>query len=164
MKNIIKSNLLILAIVGGSALANPAFAVEEFNVAPGLTYAGAPLGLHGADPVSLVNEGVQVEGDAQYLAAYEGVAYYFADAENQAIFEANPEQFLPQNGGFCTLGVAYSMKLDGNPDYAAVVDGKLFVFVNQDALDAFNKDQENLIGQADIAWPVIRSIAALELQ
>ena len=31
--------------------ATPAFAADENNTAPGLTAAGAPLGLHGVDPV-----------------------------------------------------------------------------------------------------------------
>lgn len=162
MRNLATTSAVVLALLGSSVAMTPAFAADEFNVAPGLTYAGVPLGLSGADPVALLN-GTQIEGDAQFFAAHEGVAYYFTSAENKAAFEANPAQFTPQNGGFCTLGVAYAKKLDGNPEYAAVVDGKLFVFVNQDALDAFNKDQAALITQADDKWVEIRTVKATDL-
>ena len=160
MKNFAKTTVVALALIGASF--TPALAADEFNVAPGLTYAGAPLGLHGADPVSLL-AGTQIEGDAQYFAAHEGVAYYFANEENKVLFEANPARFLPENGGFCTYGVAFAKKLDGNPEYSAVVDGKLFVFVNQGALDEFNKDQAGIIAQADKQWLEIRSKKATEL-
>ncbi|WP_299139378.1 YHS domain-containing (seleno)protein [uncultured Tateyamaria sp.] len=162
MKNFATTSAIVLALLGSSVAMTPAFAADEFNVAPGLTYAGVPLGLHGADPVALL-AGNQVEGDAQFFAAHDGVAYYFTSAENQAAFEANPAKFMPQNGGFCTLGVAYAKKLDGNPDYATVVDGKLFVFVNQAALDAFNKDQAALTAQADENWVKIKSVKATDL-
>lgn len=162
MKNFVTTSAVVLALLGSSFAFTPAFAVDEFNTAPGLTYAGAPLGLHGSDPVALLG-GSQAEGDAQFFAAHDGVAYYFANAENKAAFEASPAQFVPQNGGFCTLGVAYSKKLDGNPDYSAIVDGKLFVFVNQAALDAFNKDQTALIPQADENWVKIQSVKATDL-
>lgn len=162
MKKVAKTSAIVLALMGSSVAMTPAFAADEFNVAPGLTYAGVPLGLHGADPVALLG-GTQVEGDAQFFATHDDVAYYFTTAENKAAFEANPAQFIPQNGGFCTLGVAFAKKLDGNPEYATVVDGKLFVFVNQDALDAFDKDQAGIAAKADENWVKIRGVKATDL-
>lgn len=91
------------------------------------------------------------------------MAYYFTSAENKAEFEANLAQFTPQNGGFCTYGVAFAKKLDGNPEYSAVVDGELFVFVNQGALDEFNKDQAGITAQAAENRANIQSAKAADL-
>lgn len=54
----------------------PAMAADEVNVVPGLTAAGAPLGLHGSDPVALPDQGNNVEGVATQTAIHDGVAYY----------------------------------------------------------------------------------------
>ena len=112
--------------------ATPAIAADEHNTVPGLTAAGAPLGLHGIDPVAFVEIDNRIAGTATYTAVHEGVAYYFASKDNMETFEKNPKRYTPQNGGFCTFGVSVGKKFDGNPRYAAVENGKLYVFLNED--------------------------------
>ena len=73
---------------------SPAIAADETNVAPGLTAAGAPLGLHGADPVALLDYGQNVEGVATQTVVHEGVSYYFASADNKQAFEAAPSRYV----------------------------------------------------------------------
>ena len=64
-----------------------AFAADENNTAPGLTAAGAPLGLHGVDPVAFLDIGNRVEGSAKYTAVHNDVAYYFASKDNMKTFQ-----------------------------------------------------------------------------
>lgn len=156
---------LIAALIAAQliAVASPALAVEENNVSNGLTAAGAPLGLHGVDPVAFVTLGNRIDGTAKFTAVHDGVAYYFTSQENLDAFTANPGRFTPQNGGYCTFGVSVGKKFDGDPRYAAVVDGKLYVFLNEDILKAFQKDQAGTISKAATNWRTIRSVAAAEL-
>ncbi|MEM7214930.1 MAG: YHS domain-containing (seleno)protein [Pseudomonadota bacterium] len=163
MNLITKSGIVALAIASSIALSVPAFAADEANVAPGLTYVGAPLGLHGVDPVALVSNGNHVEGSAQFTGKHDGVAYYFTSAENLAAFEANPEKFIPQNGGFCTFGVSVRKKFDGDPEFAAVIDNKLYVFLNEAIFNEFKKDKAGTISKAAKNWPEIKHTAATEL-
>lgn len=159
-----KKNLLsALAIAGSLIVAGPALAADENNVSNGLTAAGAPLGLHGVDPVAFIQLGNRIEGTAKFTAVHEGVAYYFTSEENLKTFEANPARYTPQNGGYCTFGVSVGKKFDGDPKYAAVVNGKLYVFLNEDILKAFQKDQAGTIAKADTNWRQIRSVAAVDL-
>lgn len=144
-------------------VATPALAVEENNVSNGLTAAGAPLGLHGVDPVAFITLGNRIEGAAKFTAVHDDVAYYFTSQENLDAFKANPGRFTPQNGGYCTFGVSVGKKFDGDPRYAAVVDGKLYVFLNEDILKAFQKDEAGTIAKADDNWKRIRSVAAADL-
>lgn len=156
---------LIAALIAAQLIsfANPALAVEENNVSNGLTAAGAPLGLHGVDPVAFVTLGNRIEGAAKFTAVHDGVAFYFTSQENLEAFKTNPGRFTPQNGGYCTFGVSVGKKFDGDPRYAAVVDGKLYVFLNEDILKAFQKDQAGTIKKAAANWKTIRSVAAAEL-
>ena len=138
-------------------------AADEVNVVPGLTAAGAPLGLHGSDPVALLDQGRNVEGVAAQTVVHDGVSYYFASESNRMTFEANPARYVVQNGGFCTFGVAVNKKFDGDPNFAAVVDGKLYVFLNEEIYQAFLKDQAGTIAKAAQNWKAIQHTAARDL-
>lgn len=154
--------LAALAVVASLATV-PAIAADENNVAPGLTYAGAPLGLHGVDPVAFIEIGNRVEGSAQFTAVHDGVAYYFATEANKDLFEDNPEAYVPQNGGFCTYGVSVGKKFDGDPQYADVIDGQLFVFLNEDIYRAYQEDKAGTIAKAAENWTEIEHTAATDL-
>ncbi len=158
MKSAIAATLLSLA-----ALSAPAMAADEYNTSSGLTAAGSPLGLHGVDPVAFVSLGNRIDGIAQYTAVHDGVAYYFASQEAMDAFTAHPDQYLPQNGGFCTFGVSVGKKFDGDPQFAAVVDGKLYLFLNEAIFREFQKDQSGTITKAEANWKKIRSTEATKL-
>lgn len=155
--------LATILLTGAMAISPAAMADDEYNVSVGITAVGAPLGLHGVDPVAFLNSGQPVEGAAAHTATHDGVAYYFASAENKAEFEADPTAYLPQNGGFCTFGVSVGKKFDGDPSYAAIIDQKLYVFLNEEIFAAFNKDRTGTIAKAAMNWPTIRSTAVEDL-
>ncbi|MBV7408977.1 MULTISPECIES: YHS domain-containing (seleno)protein [Roseobacteraceae] len=154
---------LTIATVAALSIGSAALAADEYNVSTGLTAAGAPLGLHGVDPVAFIATGNPVEGSAAHAAVHDGVAYRFASADNLAAFEADPASYLPENGGFCTFGVSVGKKFDGDPDYAAVIDNKLYVFLNADIFAAFNKDRAGTITKAATNWTDIHSVAVEDL-
>lgn len=141
----------------------PAFAADEHNVAPGLTAAGAPLGAHGVDPVAFIDIGNPIEGSASYTHVHDGVAYYFASKANLKAFKKNPAKYEPQNGGFCTFGVSVGKKFDGDPQYATVVDDKLYLFLNEDIFKLFQKDRAGTIAKAEKQWAKIETVAATDL-
>jgi len=58
----------------------------------------------------------------------------------------------PKNGGFCTYGVSVGKKFDGDPEYDTVIDDKLYVFLNREIFDAFNKDRPGTISKAATNW------------
>lgn len=150
-------------LISTMAITPAAYAADENNVSVGITAAGAPLGLHGVDPVAFINSGKPQEGKAAYTAVHDGVAYYFTSADNKTKFEADPKVYLPQNGGFCTFGVSVGKKFDGDPTYHAVIDQRLYVFLNEAIFKEFNKDRTGTIGKAAENWPKIRSAAAEDL-
>jgi YHS domain-containing protein len=151
-----------LALIAAISV-TPAWAADEHNTVPGLTAAGAPLGLHGVDPVAFIDIGNRIEGTAEFTAVHDGVAYYFATEDNLDAFEDDPERYIPQNGGFCTYGVSVGKKFDGDPRYAAVNNGKLYVFLNEEVFHLFQEDRAGTIATAEENWEEIQHIAASEL-
>ena len=152
-----------LALASAIALSAPAFAADEHNVASGLTAAGAPLGLHGVDPVAAIDIGNPIEGAATYTSIHDGVAYYFNSQANLEAFEKDPSKYVPQNGGFCTFGVSVGKKFDGDPAFASVENGKLYLFLNEEIFKLYQQDKKGTIKKAAKQWKKIKHVAAAEL-
>ncbi|WP_170364911.1 YHS domain-containing (seleno)protein [Ruegeria arenilitoris] len=144
-------------------IAAPAFAADEINVSNGISAGGAPLAAHGVDLVALVTDGNPVEGFATHSATYDGASYYFTSAENREAFEANPEAYLPQHGGFCSYGVSVGKKFDGDPDQYLLAGGKLYLFLNAATRAKFFEDVSGTAKTADDQWANIKSIAVGDL-
>jgi YHS domain-containing protein len=157
------ASIALAGLIAAAPVATPAFAADEHNVSAGLTAAGAPLGLHGVDPVAFIKLGNRIDGTAAHTAVHDGVAYYFSSAENMKEFQHSPAAYLPQNGGFCTFGVSVGKKFDGDPQFAAVENGKLYVFLNEEIYKAYQKDKAGTIAKAEANWKKIEHIAATDL-
>jgi len=144
-------------------VALPAFAADEHNVSTGITTAGVPLGLHGVDAVALTTIHDVSEGTAEHTVIVDGVAYYFASTQSAAKFEASPEAYLPKFGGFCAFAIALGKKFDGDPRYADIVDGKLYLFVNAAIFDKYKANSREILRKANHVWPSIQHRAVQDL-
>lgn len=160
MKKLIATAVLATLPLG---FAGAAFAVDEVNVTNGISAAGYPLAMHGADPVALLTSERVVTGSADHAVTHDGVSYYFASAENKAMFEANPAAYLPEHGGFCSYGVSVGKKFDGDPNQYVIHDGKLFLFLNKQTRQLFLDDLAKVRAVADDNWERIESIAVEDL-
>jgi hypothetical protein len=152
------------AVLAAALLASgPARAADEVNTVPGLSAAGAPLALHGYDPVAYFTEGRPARGADQLAVVHDGVAYRFASAAHRARFVQDPARFLPQYGGFCAYGVALGKKFDGDPQLWNITDGKLYLNLNEETYAAFLKDVDGNVRKADGIWPGIVHVEAGKL-
>jgi len=160
-----KTRLALTALAAAAVLtlSPAAFAADEYNVNNGLTLTGNPLGMHGIDPVTMFAGEMPGAGSAVHTSAHDGVDYYFASEETRKQFEADPQAYLPQFGGFCAFGVFVGKKLDGDVRFADIVDGKLYLFVNKVIFDKYLEQKDEVIAGAFSKWPEIRSKAVSEL-
>lgn len=157
LKSAICTSLAVLVF------ATPALAVDEHNVSTGITTAGAPLGLHGVDAVALSTIGAVARGNAEFTVVHEDVAFYFASKASADQFAADPERYAPQYGGFCAYAVALGRKFDGDPRFADIVNGKLYLFVNAAVFEKYKKDSKKYLADAEKMWPKIKHKAVSEL-
>lgn len=158
-----KTAISVAALMLAGTFAVPAIAADEYNTVPGLTAAGAPLGFHGVDPVAFIEIGNRIDGTAKFTAVHEGVAYYFASQENMNAFRRSPAKYTPAYGGFCTFGVSVGKKFDGDPKYADVRNGKLYVFLNEEIFRMYQKDKDGAIAKAEKNWKEIQHKSSREL-
>ena len=111
------------------------------------------IALHGFDPVAYFTQNKAVKGEPQLTAVYKGVTYEFASKDDQAAFQANPEKYVPQYGGFCAFAVSKGKKADIDPYAFAINDGKLYVNYSERALQTYQGDVKGNTDKADQNWP-----------
>lgn len=110
------------------------------------------LMLSGADVVAYFTESRHVQGQPQWRSTYEGVAFYFASAGHKALFDADPKKYLPQYGGFCATGIVYAIPRGGDAGTWRMIDGRLYIFADAAARDAFDLNPKGNIALADTYW------------
>lgn len=86
----------------------------------------------------------------------QGVLYFFSNQKNKDLFLANPSKYKPEYGGWCAYAMgAKGEKVTVDPYTYKLVNNKLYLFYNQffnNTLKDWNKDQDNLMRQADLNW------------
>jgi YHS domain-containing protein len=110
------------------------------------------VNLQGYDPTAYFDTGRPTRGDARWQAAHGSVTYFFASAANRDRFQATPTKYAPQYGGWCSQGVAYAVKLGSDPQWFRVVDGKLYIYGDQEAYDFVGRDLPRHIALSDQYW------------
>jgi len=119
------------------------------------------IAVDGYSPVSYFANGVAEKGDPRFSVEHGGATYHLTSEEQVKMFKAAPERYIPQFGGWCALGMAVSDKFPVDPTKFKIVDGKLYLFLNNanvDALELWNQGKErDLIEKAQTYWKKISS-------
>ena len=142
--------LLITALTLFSTIA---FAVEE-NATPAL---------RGYDPVSYHTIGRPVMGNGNHVSQYQGQHYLFISKESKAKFDKNPRKYAPAYGGWCAFGVAVNKKFHADPLVWEIVDGRLYVNLDNKIKGMWLKDVSGNIEKADKNWKKIKSKSTTSL-
>ena len=150
-KLLIAGSLIIgLSGCGAMTAQNPASDLSPVNAAE---MEGADrLMLFGADVVAYFTQNAYVQGNAQYTSKYQDVDFHFSSAEHKAMFDAEPEKFMPQYGGYCANGIMFGIPWGGNASDFKVVDGKLYIFGGEVSQAAFELELQKNIALADEYW------------
>lgn len=110
------------------------------------------LMLFGADVVAYFTEGKHRQGDPAIKSVLEGVTFRFANAQHKALFDKEPNRYLPQYGGYCANGIVYGIPWGGNADAWRIIDGKLYRFGGPGSRNGFYLDLPRNIALADKYW------------
>lgn len=109
--------------------------------------------LKGYDAVSYFTAAEPLKGDKSFSVEWRGASWLFASAANRDMFEAAPEKYAPQYGGYCAWAVSQGYTASGDPTVWAIVDGKLYVNYNDDVGRKWRKDPQRFIALANEQWP-----------
>jgi YHS domain-containing protein len=109
--------------------------------------------LQGFDPVAYFTEGAPKEGDARFAHQWNGATWRFASAENRDRFQAEPERFAPQYGGYCAFAMSGGSFSPGDANRWRIVDGKLYLNANRFAQTLWESNIPRRVSDADGHWP-----------
>ena len=146
-----RRRMIIASLVIGSAtlMAGKTFAAT----APIDTNKKAGVALGGYDAVAYFADKVPTPGKADFKLNWKDVDWYFASADNMKLFEASPEKYAPQYGGYCAYAAAKGSVAAGDPEAWSVVDGKLYINLSPAVQKLWQSDIPGYILKADKNWP-----------
>jgi YHS domain-containing protein len=128
--------------------------------------------MQGVDLVEYFNRAAQGDTYLEYSGDvcdgsietnFAGYTFYFKSEANKALFDANPITYVPQFGGFCTLGITAEFCPAFQWDKSClgpkaltnawqILDGKLYFFMQSIPLTMFNENPYLLIDQGTKRW------------
>lgn len=108
--------------------------------------------LFGHDVVSYFTEKTHRPGNPAIKSLYKGVTFRFSKPEHKALFDASPEKYVPQFGGYCANGIVYGIPWGGDADTWEIIDGKLYIFGGKGSHDAFMLDVPRNVALANKYW------------
>ncbi|MFK7889225.1 MAG: YHS domain-containing (seleno)protein [Granulosicoccus sp.] len=139
--------LLAFAMLGSAIAAAPVNTLEKSGLLG--RFKPSDVAIRGYDTVAYFTEGKPVEGSSEFTAEWQGANWQFSSAENQALFEANPEQYAPQYGGYCAYGVASGYLVKIEPENWTIVEDKLYLNYDSEVQAKWEKDIPGFLQQAN---------------
>jgi len=141
--------------------------LAALGVLHGVALADGPahntVGVGGYDLVSYHTGKKPLRGNGNHVVVHEGVTYLFASEDHRTAFEASPRKYLPAYGGYCAFGVSVGKKFVGDPDVWRVVDGRLYLNLDNGIQIKWAEDVPGNIKKANAKWPGIRDRLPSEL-
>lgn len=113
------------------------------------------LAIRGTDPVAYFTQGGPVAGSSEYIYTWNDATWQFASAENRDLFIANPDQYAPQYGGFCSWAVSQGHTASIDPNAWRIVDDKLYLNYSKGVQRTWERDVPGNISKADANWPAV---------
>lgn len=126
-------------------------------------HTNSTTGVQGYDLVSYHSESGPVRGNGHHVSEHDGVTYLFSSKENKQAFDENPQKYLPEYGGYCAYGVSVGKKFVGDPQVWKLVDGKLYLNLDENIQKEWEKDIPGRIAMADKEWPKIKDASPASL-
>ena len=111
------------------------------------------IAVKGFDTVAYFTENTAVEGKKAHSLEWNGATWRFSSAANKALFEADPEKYAPQYGGYCAWAVSQNQTASIEPEQFTIVDGKLYLNYNQEVKEKWLVDTSANINVGDKNWP-----------
>jgi YHS domain-containing protein len=146
-----RRRFLTITLLAASLLALPVLAEA---VAPVYSpFLGGAI--RGYDPVAYFTEGRPLEGKRAFSLKWKGATWYFSSAKHRDMFQANPEKYAPQYGGYCAYAVSQGYTASIDPEAWKIVDGKLYLNYSKSVKELWEKDIPGHIKHADRNWPKI---------
>jgi YHS domain-containing protein len=109
--------------------------------------AAPPIALRGFCPVELCRSGRWAQGDPRWTVIHKGFTYRLSGNEQRLQFLANPEQFVPANGGNDPVISATEQRdAPGDLTFCAAFKGRIYMFGDSATQMEFQRNPERYVG------------------
>lgn len=98
-------------------------------------------------------ERASVKGSEQFTSLWMGAKWLHASAESRDRFQADPERYAPQYGGYCAYAVSEGYTANIDPRAWAIVNGELYLNYSQGVQRKWERQVETRIPAGDANWP-----------
>ena len=139
---------------------NPLMMLIVFMLWSFSVLAGKPLilstqdgAIEGYDPVAYFTQAKPVKGSDEYSFEWNGATFKFSSQEHLDLFEAAPEKYTPQYGGYCAYAVSEGATASTVPEAWTIVDDKLYLNFSLGVRNLWSKDIPGRVARADANWP-----------
>ena len=149
--------LLLLGLAGVALVLlnhNVLFA-QQSGKPPVFTEFKSKLALDGYDASPTSRPASRQRAAPSTPSTWNGATWHFASPENKAAFEASPQAYAPQYGGYCAWAVSEGYTAKGDPSHWRIVDGKLYLNYNASVQKSWEKDIPGHIAKGDKNWPTV---------
>ena len=116
-------------------------------------YQHGGLAIRGYDAVAYYQQSAPVKGFSQFSYQWRGATWLFASTENRDRFQAEPDRYAPQYGGYCAYAVSKGRTASIDPEAWKIVDGKLYLNYSKGVQRKWEQDVPGNIVKADKNWP-----------
>jgi YHS domain-containing protein len=114
---------------------------------------GVALGGH--DPVAYFTRDEAVPGKLSVATRHQGATFRFADKYHRRAFLVDPATYVPEFAGAGAWAVSEGFLAVANPRDFEIIDGRLYLFVNEEARQRFRVAPEKRIAAARAKWPTV---------
>src|SRR5688572_22452343 len=149
-----KRTFLVLGLLIGISLAIASCSTT--GTALDLNTTADGLALRGFDAVAYFAVDNAVKGELKYEYAWKGARWFFSSEDNMKKFQADPEAYAPQFGGYCSYAVSEGYTADGDPEAWKVVDGKLYLNYNKQVREKWEMDRDARIEKGRANWQAFK--------
>ena len=143
---------LLVLVLGGGAIAAFAVMTSPTELNGNWNKSDQDVAIGGYDTVAYFTKGRPVKGEAAISYAWRDAKWHFASQDHRDMFAADPDQYVPEFGGFCSAAMTYGAIAKANPELWAIVDGKLYLNYDEYAYKVFHENLAENIAKADQKW------------
>ncbi len=108
--------------------------------------------INGYDAVAYFTENKAILGDEAHSYNWKNTDWRFSSQENKKLFAENPEKYAPQFGGYCAFAVSKGFTANSNPDIFESIDGKLYLFDNEEVRVDWKENLEDNLKKCEENW------------
>ncbi len=114
------------------------------------------VAVQGYDVVAYFLLQAPTQGDAKYAIQWSGATWHFSSDPHRKLFQADPNKYAPQYGGYCAWAVSQGYLASIDPVAWKIVNQKLYLNFSLSVQKQWEQDIPNNIAKADKNWPSLR--------